>query len=141
MNNQIIGVSVGVIRRGNEVLLCQRNETARYALQWEFPGGKIELGETPETALVRELLEELDIRADIGQLLHAEESLYPDGGKFFVHFYLVEKFRGEMKNRVFRTFQWVQSEQLLEYPVLEGNVEICRNLPEILRRIETGNTL
>ncbi|MBI3258912.1 MAG: (deoxy)nucleoside triphosphate pyrophosphohydrolase [Ignavibacteriae bacterium] len=135
MSTKTVGVSVAIIRRGNEVLLCQRNEKARYALQWEFPGGKIELGETSETALIRELFEELDINAEIGQLLHAEESHYPDGGKFFVHFYLVEKFSNEIQNKVFQTVKWVMPENLLEFQVLEGNVEICRNLPEILKKV------
>ena len=137
MNTQTVGVSVGIIQKENEVLLCQRNETARYALQWEFPGGKIERGESPDTALERELNEELDIQAVIGELLHSEESVYPDGGKFLVYFYLVEKFDGEMKNRVFRTFEWVNPVNLLDYSILEGNVEICRKLPEILNQIKS----
>lgn len=139
MSVQTIGVSVGILRMGDKVLLCQRNETARYALQWEFPGGKIEDGESPEIALARELFEELNIEAIIGELLHKEESEYPDGGKFMVHFYVVEKFIGEMKNRVFRTFEWVSPENLLEFPILEGNVEICRKLPHILSRIASAN--
>lgn len=135
MSNKVVGVSVAIIRCEDEVLLCQRNENARYALQWEFPGGKIEHGETPETALARELFEELDINAEIGQLLHAEESVYPDGGKFFVHFYLVEKYSNEIKNKVFQTVQWVLPEDLLNFQVLEGNIDICRNLPGILSKI------
>ncbi len=135
MSNKVVGVSVAIIRRGDEVLLCQRNEKARYALQWEFPGGKIEQGETPEAALSRELFEELDIMAEIGQLLHAEESVYPDGGKFFVHFYLVEKFSNEIQNKVFQTVEWVLPEDLLKFQVLEGNVDICRNLPGILNKV------
>jgi 8-oxo-dGTP diphosphatase len=139
MNTQTIGVSVGILRRGNQVLLCQRNENARYALQWEFPGGKIEQGELPETALIRELSEELDIQAEVGQLLHAEESIYPDGGKFYVYFYIVELFHGELKNRVFRTFEWVNLENLLQYQILEGNIEICRALPELLKKIDNAS--
>lgn len=136
----VIGVSVGIIRKGDMVMLCQRNATARYALQWEFPGGKIEKGESPEKALIRELEEELGITAVINCLMHSEESLYPDGGKFLVHFYLIDEYSGTPRNKVFHTFEWVKPENLLDYNILEGNRDICRNLPALLENISGKNT-
>ena len=56
-------VAVGIILQDGNVLACQRKRDATYALKWEFPGGKLEPGETPEHALVRELHEELAIHA------------------------------------------------------------------------------
>ncbi|MBK9250063.1 MAG: (deoxy)nucleoside triphosphate pyrophosphohydrolase [Ignavibacteria bacterium] len=138
-NVPVIGVSVGIICKNDTVLLCQRNETARYALQWEFPGGKIEKNETPENALIRELQEELGITAEIRCLIHSEESVYPDGGKFFVHFYLIENYSGKLRNKVFNTFEWVKPINLLNYNVLEGNITICRNLPTLLETISVTN--
>ncbi|MFN8359540.1 MAG: (deoxy)nucleoside triphosphate pyrophosphohydrolase [Candidatus Kapaibacterium sp.] len=136
----VIGVSVGIIRKDDTVMLCQRNATARYALQWEFPGGKIEKGESPEKALIRELEEELGISAVINCLILTEESVYPDGGKFLVHFYLIDEYSGTPRNKVFHTFEWVKPENLLDYNILEGNRDICRNLPALLENISGKNT-
>ena len=59
-------VVAALILRGDQVLICQRRPDQPMALQWEFPGGKIEPGEGPEAALARELNEELGITATIG---------------------------------------------------------------------------
>ncbi len=55
-------VVVGIIIRNNQLLICQRRADQPFALQWEFPGGKVEIGEDLSTALVRELREELGNR-------------------------------------------------------------------------------
>jgi mutator protein MutT len=63
-------VAVGVLRKINRILICQRKHGGRYALKWEFPGGKFEIGETIEQCLRRELREELSI--EIHSILHIE---------------------------------------------------------------------
>ena len=62
-------VVAGIIERDGEILICQRRRDDSHALKWEFPGGKVERGESPEEALERELREELDIQAKIGPQL------------------------------------------------------------------------
>ena len=64
-------VVVALILRGREVLICQRRSDQPMALKWEFPGGKMEPGESAEEALARELDEELGIVAKIGSQDHA----------------------------------------------------------------------
>ena len=56
-------VVAGVLIRDNRILICQRRADQAHALKWEFPGGKLEAGESPEQALVRELREELGIES------------------------------------------------------------------------------
>lgn len=68
-----------VLVRDGRVLAAQRSETMSLALHWEFPGGKIEPGETPESALQRELLEELNIDATVGDHINTSEYEYDFG--------------------------------------------------------------
>ncbi len=126
------GVSVAIIVHRNKVLLSQRVKTARYGLKWEFPGGKIEQGETPENALLRECREELGINVEKYVLLEKQRIIFPDKGDFYVHFFLVTMFKGEVVNNVFEDIQWVRVEDCLRYDVLDGNIEICTKLPFIL---------
>ena len=76
MSKKSIKVVVAVIRKGNYVFATQRGY-GEYKDWWEFPGGKIEEGETPEYALVREIKEELDSDISVGTLLTTVEHDYP----------------------------------------------------------------
>jgi 8-oxo-dGTP diphosphatase len=122
-------VAVGIILSDGLVLACQRKRSVRYPLKWEFPGGKIEPGESPRSALIRELKEELEIDADPGALLLTQEWVYPESasppgsadGAFRVNYFIVRSFTGEMVNRTFEQIRWVRVDELPEMDVLEGN--------------------
>ena len=129
----MVQVVVGIILRENgsearEVLLCQRSTSARYALKWEFPGGKVEDGEKIQDALRRELREELGIEATIGDLYHRQHYVYPDSGTFDVYYYRVPLFAGALENRVFESTVWVSLPRLVEFDILEGNADVVRKL-------------
>ncbi|MBV8902390.1 MAG: (deoxy)nucleoside triphosphate pyrophosphohydrolase, partial [Acidobacteriia bacterium] len=94
-------VSAAIIHRNGRVLVGQRRKADRHALKWEFPGGKVELGETPQQALVRELREELKIEAKVGTELARYEHDYPSGSRVYLLFFAVEQFVGEPEARVF----------------------------------------
>jgi len=72
-------VIAAIIRENNRVLLCQRKGGA-LAGKWEFPGGKLEEGETPEECLVREIEEELGISITVGDIYQAVHTHYDHGG-------------------------------------------------------------
>jgi 8-oxo-dGTP diphosphatase len=140
-------VAVGIITSGTKVLACQRKRSAGYALKWEFPGGKLEPGETAQHALIRELKEELNIDAEIGPEFHRQEWVYdegksnsPDGQAFRVFYLLVPSFTGTLINRSFEDIQWVTPAQLMQMDILDGNREAVELLAKNAARLETAKT-
>lgn len=121
-------VAAALIVRGGEVLICQRRPDQPMALQWEFPGGKIEAGETPEQALARELDEELGIRATIGVRVTHIRHNYRHGGAVDLQFFAVNQFEGELVNRIFQQFKWVRLEELPGYDFLAADRNLIKDL-------------
>jgi 8-oxo-dGTP diphosphatase len=114
-------VAVGVLRRNDKILICQRKKGARYELKWEFPGGKVEAGETTEQCLRRELFEELSIQIHSIERIRIEAAFYEDGGMFNVAYCFISGFRGEPQNNVFEQIRWVPLEELKHMDLLDGN--------------------
>ncbi len=129
--NTAVAVAVAILQREDgQVLLCQRPPGKSYALQWEFPGGKLEPGETAEEALRRELMEELAIEATVDTLLYEQVSEYSDGGTFAVGYYLVHEWMGEIRNGGFADMHWVGLTDLSSYDILAGNRDFCARLAD-----------
>jgi 8-oxo-dGTP diphosphatase len=121
-------VTVGIIYRDKQVLVCQRRPADRHALKWEFPGGKVEYGETPQQALVRELREELQIEAEIGGELARYEHDYPNGSRVHLLFFTVSRYQGELQPRVFEQIRWVSVAELPALDFLDGDYDFVRRL-------------
>lgn len=121
-------VSAGVIYRRGEVLVGQRRRGDRHAFKWEFPGGKVETGESPQQALVRELSEELQIDAKIGSEMARYEHDYPSGSRVHLLFFAVNEFKGEPAARVFEQIRWVPLIELPSVDFLEGDLDFVRRL-------------
>jgi 8-oxo-dGTP diphosphatase len=121
-------VSAALIVRGGEVLICQRRPDQPMGLQWEFPGGKIEAGESPEQALARELREELGIEAQIGPRVTRIRHNYRHGGAVDLQFFAVREFSGELENRIFAQLKWTRLEDLPEYDFLPADRGLIRDL-------------
>lgn len=123
-------VAVGIIWNHKRVLACQRRHDKSYPLKWEFPGGKLENGEAPEAAVVRELREELGISAVVDRELYKQEWTYSFGGTdpkkesvFRVFYFLIHSFTGSPVNHAFEQIRWVTPEELRCMDILEGNRE------------------
>ena len=114
-------VVAAVIERGGRILIAQRRNEGPHALKWEFPGGKVEAGEEPEAALLRELEEELGIRAEIGPEITRYQYQYPGRLPFLLIFYRVTKFSGELRNLNFEQILWEEPANLCNYDFLEGD--------------------
>jgi 8-oxo-dGTP diphosphatase len=100
------------------------------SLKWEFPGGKIELGETAEQALTRELDEELGIAAVIGPRVAQIRHRYRNGGVIDLQFFAVRDFAGELNNRIFNAVQWTPLSTLPTYDFLAADLGLIRDLSE-----------
>jgi 8-oxo-dGTP diphosphatase len=115
-------VVAGVMKRNNRILICRRRADQPHALKWEFPGGKLEPGESPEQALVRELREELSIETMPGRELMRYEYAYPEKNPILLIFLEVTDWTGEIENRIFERMVWEQRDALPDYDFLEGDV-------------------
>jgi len=121
-------VSAGIIHRNGQVLVGQRRRADRHPLKWEFPGGKVEFGETPQQALVRELREELQIEATVGSELARYEHEYPSGSRVHLLFFAIPGFTGEVKGQVYEQIQWVDVHLLPTFDFLDGDFDFVRRL-------------
>jgi 8-oxo-dGTP diphosphatase len=121
-------VVAALIVKDGAILVCQRTRHQPMPLKWEFPGGKIEDGEQPRDALRRELGEELGIDAKVGDEVARIQHDYKNGGSVELRFFLVQEFRGELENRIFRDVRWAQRAELPGYDFLEADRELVQDL-------------
>ena len=119
------------MRRQGKVLVGQRPEGASLARTWEFPGGKIELGESPQVALARELKEELGIEAEIGALKFAATHTYGKTGILFL-FFEVKFWKGEVKTQQHLDLRWVTAKELSLLELPEANSKFLKQIMDVL---------
>ena len=120
-------VVAGILRRDDRILICQRQRSDAYGMQWEFPGGKVEDGESLPAALRRELEEELAIQVEVGDEVYRLRHQYPDRYVEVV-FFAMTGFSGEVQNRVFESIEWASRTQLPEYNFLEADRDLVNRL-------------
>lgn len=123
-------VAAALIIRDSQILIGQRRPDQVMALKWEFPGGKIEPGETPQQALARELHEEIGIQAVIGPAITRIRHNYRHGGAVDLQFFAVREFTGEIQNQVYNEVRWVQLSDLPGYDFLAADLGLIRDLAE-----------
>lgn len=117
-------IAVGIIRNAqNEIFITLRDPSSHMAGFWEFPGGKIESGETPAQAVIRELQEEVGIDARDPLLVCTLQHTFPDR-IVNLHFFMVEHWLGEPYGKEGQPKRWVAQSTLRESDFPPANAEI-----------------
>jgi 8-oxo-dGTP diphosphatase len=124
----MVQVVAAIIERGNRILIGQRRPDQSHPLQWEFPGGKVEAGESPGQALARELEEELGIRRAAGPQITHYTYTYPGRDPILLWFFRVTGFEGEPANRIFHELRWEPADALSGFDFVAGDREFLEGL-------------
>jgi 8-oxo-dGTP diphosphatase len=122
-----VKVTAAVIEENGKVLIGRRKPGRHMGGKWEFPGGKIEPGETPEQSLARELQEELAIRVRVGELLY--KTFYQGGGvSLELLVYRVERLDGEPALIEHQELRWVRPEELMSFDLADSDRRVVQGL-------------
>jgi 8-oxo-dGTP diphosphatase len=124
----MVQVVAAIIEREGKILIGRRKAKQSHPLQWEFPGGKVEPGETPAQALDRELEEELGIRGAAGREVTSYKYTYPGRDPIRLFFFRVTEFQGEPANLIFEEMRWEPAQSLNRFDFVEGDIEFIRGL-------------
>ena len=120
-------VAAAVIIRDGRVLLTRRAEGRHLAGLWEFPGGKLEPGEPPEVAVVRECREECGIEVAVTHLLEVTRHRYPERDVLLL-FYRCELRSGEVQHLEIADHAWVTPADLDAYPLPAADVGVIARI-------------
>lgn len=124
----MIHVVVGILSNSqNEVLVAKRAQHKFQGGRWEFPGGKVELDETPLIALQRELHEEIGIKVISATPLEQFKHAYPDK-IILLDVWRIDTFEGEPHGKEGQSIRWVHPEELNNLEIPDANWEIVRKL-------------
>lgn len=123
MTKPTVEVACAIIIEGQKILVTQRSEEMPHPLKWEFPGGKLKIGETPENCIIREIKEELGVEIFVKQLLPAVKHSYIQNiVKLFPFVCRIE--RGDITLSEHRSYRWVHRSELEDLDWLEADVEV-----------------
>jgi len=126
-------VACALIDADKRVLIAQRPAGKTLAGLWEFPGGKVELGERPETTLIRELHEELGITisepclAPLTFASHAYDSFH-----LLMPLYICRRWEGTVTAREGQKLAWVRANKLRDYPMPPADIPLIAHLQDLL---------
>ena len=129
----VLVAACALIDGSGRVLIAQRPAGKSMAGLWEFPGGKVEKGETPEAALVREMREELGVEIEAGAL-----SAFVFASHAYLDFhllmplYLCREWRGEITPHEGQEIAWVRPEELADYPMPPADLPLIPLFRQLL---------
>ena len=125
---KIIRVTAAIIESDDKILIAQRkSEDDIFGGLWEFPGGKIENGETPEECMARELMEELEIKVKVGTLITSNKHRYP-AGIFELLAYRVQHISGNFVLNDHNAIKWITIDEISNFEFPPANTPIINYL-------------
>lgn len=129
----VLVAACALVDSDGRILLAQRPEGKSLAGLWEFPGGKVEAGETPEETLIRELDEELGIRTKVACLapLTFASHTYEDF-HLLMPLYVCRRYEGVATGREGQAIKWVRSKALRDYPMPPADEPLIPFLMDLL---------
>ena len=137
-SSNLIRVTAAILEKNGKILIAKRKTGDKlFAGLWEFPGGKVEEGETPEECMARELKEELDIEVEVGELITSNKHKYPHG-IFELLAYRVKHISGEMVLNDHEEMKWVTADEMSDFEFPPADIPIIKKLQnqEIGRRFQ-----
>ena len=120
-------VTAAVIRKEDTILIAQRYVKTDHSLKWEFPGGKLECGETPEQCLAREIKEELNLKVEVADIFKVVYHEYP-GKKILLLCYLCNDLGGHPKALDCQDFKWINMDTLDQFDFVEADLPIVEKI-------------
>ncbi len=129
----LLVAACALVDADGRVLLAQRPEGKTLAGLWEFPGGKVEAGETPEETLIRELDEELGIRTKVACLAPLTFASHTyDDFHLLMPLYICRRFEGTARGREGQAIKWVRPKALRDYPMPPADEPLIPFLMDLL---------
>ena len=125
-SNSPIDVTCAIIEKNGQVLAAQRGPAMAMPFKWEFPGGKINPGETPENSIIREIKEELGIEIQIKTMLPPSSHSYPDL-HIRLHPFVCRISRGRIEPAEHHAVQWTYHDRLLALDWAEADVAVVKS--------------
>lgn len=126
MKKQTISIAI-VQNKQQQLLISRRQKGQHLAGKWEFPGGKVQEGEALELAMLRELKEEVGLKAIEYELFESLNFNY-DQLQLNLHFYLVSEYSGTAQSLEGQEIKWIAPNELSDYDFPEANISVIRQL-------------
>ena len=124
----MIKVVAAILEKENKILIAKKREGKPLAGLWEFPGGKIEEGETPEESLIRELMEEMNIKVRVNEYVGESIYDYGDGKVISLKGFTAEIIEGDIKLTDHDEYKWITLEEICNYRIAPADIPLISNI-------------
>lgn len=123
----MLKVTAAILVHNGKILIAQKGPNDKRANKWEFPGGKIDPGETPEQALAREMMEEFLVQVEVGDLYAESLYTYPEG-EILVMAYFCRWVGGELTPTEHADYKWTSAKELPGFDFVPSDAPIAERL-------------
>lgn len=130
MQKEQIIVTAAIIEKEGRYLITQRPEGGHLPLKWEFPGGRVKLGEDPKECLEREIKEELGINIHVFSIFDCSSFVYDNSRHIILLAFSCYMYPGKIKKIGIKDYKWVTLKTMTQYDFCEADIPIIKKLQE-----------